>query len=408
MSGNNKCKTIEIVGGTYMESCSEPEWEQIFGSGLRAALAVKGIDPKCRVTFHTIAESYIKQHLEMDYDDISMDIVEAPKGTSPISFIYRNALSSPIVYSNNNVDYPAVSVQAKKCIMFGMMETSGVVNADYVVYDPQSPNSPIPFSNTGSKANHLCVVLNEQEAQTWTGKKTDEEIRDVIWESEKCECLIIKKGAFGAIVYDKPDSRGIPIPAYKTNNVWTIGSGDVFTAALGYYWMIASKTIEQSAKLASLVVACYSNSKTLEKLGDLMKLAHFEEHFPKEKGEVYLAGPFFTMSERAFIKDCRDALVGMGLSVFSPFHDVGLGGPDEVVPQDIEAIKKCKTIFAVLDGMDSGTVFEVGYGVALGKRIIILAENESKMHLQMMLGTHCCVEKDFVTAIYKTCWMTYE
>ena len=103
--------------------------------------------------------------------------------------------------------------------------------------------------------------------------------------------------------------------------------------------------------------------------------------------------------------DCQRC-VGVAQAVQMDRRQVG--GPDEVVPQDIEAIKKCKTIFAVLDGMDSGTVFEVGYGVALGKRIIILAENESKMHLQMMLGTHCCVEKDFVTAIYKTCWMTYE
>ena len=346
-------------------------------------------------------------HLGMHYQGIVKDVVHAPSGAIPISFVYQNALKPPVYYINS-VEYPRIEVQTENCILFGMMESIGRVEADYVVYDPQSPSTPMPFSKTGSRANHLCIILNEQEARAWTGKETDFEIRDFLFESEKCVCLIIKKGACGAVIYDSLQSEGEIIPVYKTNHVWTIGSGDVFTGAFGYYWMIAHEPPVICAQKASLAVACYSNSGSLDNLSLQLREAQFKAHIPKETGIVYLAGPFFNMAERMFVNECREALLGAGLSVFSPFHDVGLGGPHEVVPKDIEAINNCKTIFAILDGMDPGTVFEVGYGVALQKNIVILAEHESKTHLQMMYGTNCCVETDFETAIYKTCWLTNE
>lgn len=407
MSSANKRQTIDIVGGAYREICIEPAWEHIYGSGLRASLVIRNLDEDCNVVFHTIAEDEVRMHLEMHYDNISKDIIPAPTEATPISFVYQNAIKPPVFYINTVV-YPRVTVKAEKCILFGMMESMGQVDADYVVYDPQSPNAPIPFSKTGSRANHLCLVLNEHEAVIWSGKKKDEDIRDFLFATENCECLVIKKGAHGAVVFDGPKSEAKIIPVYKTDRVWTIGSGDVFTSAFGYYWMIAHKSPVICAQKASLIVACYSNSRSLDQLKEQEKTAKFQAHIPQNSGLVYLAGPFFTMAERMFVNECRDAMLSAGLSVFSPFHDVGLGGPNEVVPKDIEAIKKCKTIFAILDGMDPGTVFEVGYGVALNKNIVILAEHETRTHLQMMYGTRCNVETDFETAIYKTCWLTNE
>lgn len=408
MSSADKRQTIDIVGGTYWEYCIDPDWNNIYGSGLRAALAVKVIAPDCNVQLHTIADRYIKQHVESHYDNIIKEIIDAPSGTSPISFIYQNALKSPLYY-NVSPNYPKLQVASDNCVVFGMMEGSAQVDADYVVYDPQSPNNPVPFSKTNSHANHLCIIMNEGEAKAWTQEVSASQIMRTIFESEQCDCLVIKKGASGAILYDSPDSLGISIPAYKTDNVWTIGSGDIFTAAFGFYWMLKRNTPEESARLSSKAVACYSNSKSLDCLfGPQIEATSFEEHIPKSTGKVYLAGPFFSMAQRAFVNECRDALMQAGLSVFSPFHDVGIGAADEVVPKDIDAIVDCKTIFAILDGMDPGTLFEIGYGVALGKKVVILAENESDNHLIMMYGTKCVIEKDFVTAIYKTCWLTNE
>lgn len=407
MSSLNKRQTIDVVGGSYREICVEPLWEQIYGSGLRASLAIKNLAEECDVILHTIAEDEVKMHLEMHYANISKDIIPAPIDATPITFVYQNAIKPPVYYISS-VDYPRIEVKAEKCILFGMMEKMAQVDSDYVVYDPQSPNAPIPFSKTGSRAKHLCIVLNEHEAVTWSGKQKDEDIRDWLFATENCECLVIKKGVRGAVVFDSPKSKAKVIPLYKTDRVWTIGSGDVFTGAFGFYWMIAHYSPEICAQKASLVVACYSNSRSLERLKEQKETARFQTHIPRNDGFVYLAGPFFTIAERMFVNECRDTLLSAGLSVFSPFHDVGLGEPNEVVPKDIEAIKSCKTIFAILDGMDPGTVFEVGYGVALHKNIVILAEHETKTHLQMMYGTKCNVETDFETAIYKTCWLTNE
>lgn len=407
MSGFDKRQTIDIVGGTYLETCLEPFWQNVFGSGLRASLAVKGLDPNCHVVFHSIVDKYTKKHVDMHYGEVLESAIVELKDASAVVFSYQNELKPPTYYYEE-IDYPKLSVKANKCILFGMIEGPAIVDADYVVYDPQSPNNPLPFSNTGSRANHLCVVLNEKEAQRLSGKKKDEEIKDSIFASEKCDCLIIKKGASGALVFDGPESLGEVVPIFKTPRVWTIGSGDVFTSAFAYYWMIAHKSPVDCAHFASLAVACYSNSRSLEGLGTMIEKASFDSHIPNDSGMVYLAGPFFTMAERSFVNECREALMNAGLSVFSPFHDVGIGGPDEVVPKDIDAIRNCKTVFAILDGMDSGTVFEVGYAVALGKKVIILAENETKSHLQMMYGTKCTIVSDFTTAIYTACWMTNE
>lgn len=407
MSGLDKRQTIDVVGGIYSEFCLEPFWQQVFGSGLRAALSVKGLDSQCHVVLHSVTDKNTKLHVNMHYGDVLDSAIVECEGASAIVFSYQNELKPPTYYIKEAV-YPKLSVKANNCILFGMLEGTSSVDADFAVYDPQSPNRPIPFSQTGSRANHLCIVLNEKEAQAWTRKMSDGEIKDCIFASEKCECLVIKKGASGAIVYDGSESAGIVVPVYKTPKVWTIGSGDVFTSAFGYYWMIARKSPVECANLASLAVACYSNSRSLDALDAQIGEASFDAHVPNGSGTVYLAGPFFTMAERSFVNECRDVLRDAGLSVFSPFHDVGIGGPDDVVPQDVDAIRNCKTVFAILDGMDSGTVFEVGYAVALGKKVVILAENETKSHLQMMYGTKCTIVSDFTTAIYTTCWMTNE
>ena len=34
---------IHVTGGTYLEFCSEPHWNELFGSGLRGAAAVSSL-----------------------------------------------------------------------------------------------------------------------------------------------------------------------------------------------------------------------------------------------------------------------------------------------------------------------------------------------------------------------------
>jgi hypothetical protein len=121
--------------------------------------------------------------------------------------------------------------------------------------------------------------------------------------------------------------------------------------------------------------------------------------------KVYLAGPFFTLGELWVVEQARRSLLDMGLDVFSPYHDVGPGEAADVVPKDIDGIRECDLILAIMDGTDAGTVFEVGFAHSEGMPVIVYAENETGENCKMMVGSGCFMCKDFVSAIYRTVWV---
>lgn len=61
-------------------------------------------------------------------------------------------------------------------------------------------------------------------------------------------------------------------------------------------------------------------------------------------------------------------------------------------------------MLAIADGLDSGTIFEVGYARSRGIPVVMYAENVSPEDLKMMDGTDCFLRDDFVSAIYQTAW----
>jgi nucleoside 2-deoxyribosyltransferase len=63
-------------------------------------------------------------------------------------------------------------------------------------------------------------------------------------------------------------------------------------------------------------------------------------------------------------------------------------------------------MFAIIDGIDSGTLFEVGYARARGLPVYALAQAVTPEDLKMVNGSGCLVFDDFVTAIHHTAWRT--
>jgi nucleoside 2-deoxyribosyltransferase len=98
----------------------------------------------------------------------------------------------------------------------------------------------------------------------------------------------------------------------------------------------------------------------------------------------------------------------MGLTVFSPYHDVGHGSPEDVASLDMQAIQRCDLIFAIGDGMDSGTLFEVGFARSLGKPVVFYSESPEAMRQKMLTGSDCDIVADYVSAIYRTVWAACE
>lgn len=100
---------------------------------------------------------------------------------------------------------------------------------------------------------------------------------------------------------------------------------------------------------------------------------------------IYIAGPFFNEEQINVIRRIEKSCGKFGLNFFSPRHE---GVIVDMTPQqrsdpnilktiynsNIEAIKKSTCIIAVIDGKDIGTIFEIGYAAALGKKIITFTD----------------------------------
>lgn len=397
-----------VVGGTYSEICVEPIWENIFGSGFRAVDLILQYDSDETVEFYTCADNIdIKPYLNyyaILNPRLKNYITEIPK--SP-EFHYDHPLKTPVILPRPDIlvqKLESLDVKGDNVLAYGMIEASIKIAGDKVVYDPQSPVNPLTFKSTGSTANKLITIVNFDEAVKMSGLTDILEIRNFFFSEENCFALIVKMGAKGALVFQTILDSGTKIPVYQTKKVWNIGSGDVFSAFFAINWF-KGNDIVQSAILASKATAVYCNSKDLA-ISEALSSFNFPELIIEStpKQQVYLAGPFFTFSERWLVNQVWSALKGVGLKVFSPFHDVGHGKAAEVVHKDIKGLDESAIVFAIIDGLDAGTLFEVGYAICQNKPVIAFVQNESEESLKMLEGTNCIIEKDFTTAIYKLYW----
>lgn len=405
---------IHIVGGAYAEYCTETPWDELFGSGVRAAVALSDLSDQIYLTTYISDSDRLTLESTAAHYEFGLRAERVP---STIEFYYRHGLSAPLIVPNPFLIQPAASltVNAPNILRFGFLEGDAVVHGERVVYDPQDGYRPKHFHENGSTAEKLAVVANINECVKLAGGKHSDNLEllgKAILEAEDAEVLVIKRGSAGAVVVTA--NKVARVPAYRTSRVWPIGSGDVFSAVFASRWLEAGAGPFEAARFASLSTAFYCQTKLLpvpKNLEDIFAPPAAKtgiEDFPLSRKQVYLAGPFFTMGERWLIEESLINLKEQGFKVFSPWHDVGYGAASVVVPADIKAIKDSDIVFALLDGLDAGTLFEIGYARALGKPVVVFVQNETEGSLKMLQGTHCEIVKDFASAIYRTAWVGME
>jgi hypothetical protein len=283
-----------------------------------------------------------------------------------------------------------------------MLEGTAVVSARRAIYDPQSAFAPMNFRENGSEAEELALILNRFEARKLSGKTDLEEALELLMSSEGATVVIIKMGSHGALVAHGRERH--KVPAYRSENVFKIGSGDVFSAAFALFWGVQERTPAEAADLASRAVSFYVNSRTLSiPTADELAALPLDPVSPRP-GQIYLASPFFDIGQRWLVEEIRTLLLDAGAKVFSPLHDIGDGPGAIVAPEDLRGLDESNAVIAVLNGADVGTVFEVGYAVAAGKPVITLAQNMRAEDLKMVEGTNCRIVGDLVSAIYQVIW----
>jgi len=326
-----------------------------------------------------------------------------------VGFQYLHDMAAPDIFGRPTQLYPPLLVNEEKVVRFGMLEGDAIVNSEWAVYDPQNVGSVVSFSANGSKAKHLALVLNSWEAGQMAGLPghPPETCAPAIAQKEGAEVVVIKMGPRGAFVWTS--GQVTQVPAYRTTNVWKIGSGDCFVAHFANAWMQEGRSPADAAAAASFATAYYCQHQLFPTPGLLadFKPTEIEVSAAYASGserEIYLAGPFFDLSQVWMIEQARMNLREVGLKVFSPFHDVGRGSASDVVEKDLLAIKKAHLIFAVSDGLDAGTIYEIGYARAIGKPVVVYSERESEESLKMMEGSGCIVCSNYTTAIYSALW----
>ncbi|MDU1666584.1 MAG: PfkB family carbohydrate kinase [Bradyrhizobium sp.] len=393
---------LTIVGGIYVERCIQPLWDAVYGSAGRAAHAVRNLIPG-RIILH----SYVAPEMKAQAEHVASDCDATLMPTSAkhnLSFSYLHPMSVPAIFPTpRHIEaHVPISVKGDVVLRFGMLEGDAIVEANVAVYDPQSAFDVALFQANGSRARRLAVVMNRHETEQMTGQSDPSLAAKDLIAKGLAEVVIIKMGSSGAMV-----TTGVGqsvTPAYRSTHVWKLGSGDVFSGTFAALWGCQGMDAAQAADHASRAVALYCDTRSLPVPGvsDLQALSY--DPVVPTKGTVYLAAPFFDLAQRWLVEETRDQLRALGASVFSPLHQVGPGPASIVGPEDIKGLEKSDAVFAILNGLDAGTIFEVGYAVKKGIPVVCFAQNVSVESLKMVEGTGCEVVDDFVSALYRTIW----
>ncbi|MBK1884584.1 nucleoside 2-deoxyribosyltransferase [Luteolibacter pohnpeiensis] len=312
---------------------------------------------------------------------------------------------------------PVMEVECDRALVFGTVERRAIIKCDTVVYDPQNPSNPSHFTENGSTCKRCALVLNHNEAMRLANTTSLFEAvkflqKSILGKGRPYTLIVVKMAHAGCWVCT--ESRIESIPAYATNQVFSIGSGDVFSASFYAKWALEDCDAVTSADVASKVTAQYCNdgaisSRIKEAFSGVVSFEALPLVIPTEpikKKQIYLAGPFFSQGELALIEHLKSSLESPWTEVFSPFHRVGFGAPKDIYQPDINGLEKSDIIFGVLTGMDPGTIFEIGYAANMKKPIFCLAESVNNKDLSMFIGYGATIESDVASAIYKTLWQS--
>lgn len=397
-----------IVGGVYHELCRDPHTNELFGSGARAAFALSNApEPPLLRSAATSDDASLIGAM-----GIRLDVIERSES---IRFVYDTPLSAPTHdFAHTGSALESIEAEADALLVFGMIDARPRVRAERLVIDPQRPGLSRLRNHMDWTTDRLAIVGNLWEIRGLAGNPTASArtAGELVRSAYSAEVVVVKCGPRGALVVDQAGTSFIP--PYPTDSVWPIGAGDVFSALFAWSWAQHENRATDAALSASMAAASWCAGpplQVLSKKGEVVRPPgsaarhHVHQEDPAgTKVRVYLAGPYFNYGERWLVDLLREALTELGAEVFSPFHDVGTGPPDKVAPADLLGLRDSDVVLALLDGLDSGTLFEVGYAQAIGVPVVGISNDTTSAHLTMLIGTNVPIYSELASAAYRAIW----
>jgi nucleoside 2-deoxyribosyltransferase len=399
---------VIVAGGTYDEIVVTPDSRDLMGSGMRAAAALRHRAETVHLA--TAWDSSIAEEASLVAAAVGVSTGTVVERTERVGFRYSTPVSAPAVNG------PSASVTEKPLLadstvlMFGLVEApTGAFNvdADILVLDPQKPRDTGALVTEGVSSRRLIVVANDTEVRKLGGgSSTMDAAEGLLHKRPDIEAVITKRGAVGSLVTVR-NRLGVThhsVGAHPTTRVWPIGSGDTFSAGVAHA-LDSGADIVEAARVGSAAAAhwCSTRDPALPRAilsGDLSDVPNAATG---DAGQVYLAGPFFTVAQRWLVDTVRDELISLGVDVWSPVHEVGPGG-DEVAEKDLDGLRSSDAVLALLDHGDAGTVFEVGWAVRRGIPIVGFATSFDREGAKMLTGTTVEMHRDLSTACYRAAW----
>lgn len=395
---------IHVVGGCYREVCMSPEVTQFYGSAGRAATALAA---RTKVRLHTFVGPRSRRDVQKlaALGGFELSLTSA---AVDVTFGYVHPLQSsyvsPIRGSFDNTTRLHIDVPGEVAVVFGTFEGQASATAGTIVYDPQDGIMPVPYRESGCAAQErLAILLNTGEALRTAETDDIEAAGKRILQDNAATVVIIKSGPRGALVFERGADRPVDVPAFFSKGMFGIGSGDFFAAAFAYYWGECREAAAAAAEKASRSVSHYVETRS-DRLASDEELAAERRKVAVTSGQIYLAGPFFTMAQRWLIEETRDQFLQLGLDVFSPVHQVGRGPAETVAPLDLQGLEQCDRVFAIADGLDSGTIFEIGYARKMGIPVYCYGETIDPENSKMITGSGCRLIGDYATSVYHAAW----
>lgn len=290
--------SVAVVGGVYRERCVKPFWDEVFGSGGRAASAIARMGT--HVELHAYADALNKEVFlaRAALEDFHFQPTMIDRS---LSFDYHHGLDVPRISTSDDLQKP-LHVTAENGVRFGMLEGDAIVYADCAVYDPQNVASPAHFGANGSRAKRLALVLNRAEAAVLAGlpKASTAELASALRKQAAANVVVIKQGPLGAFVLEGRARH--KVPAYQSARVWKIGSGDAFVAQFAHRWLVEGRSAAESADFASRATAFYCETRGPPTRAQLAAFStrpitpssRFKKGY---RPVIYLAGPLLHVIE---------------------------------------------------------------------------------------------------------------
>ncbi|MFS0671663.1 7-cyano-7-deazaguanine synthase [Ornithinibacillus sp. 179-J 7C1 HS] len=203
--------------------------------------------------------------------------------------------------------------------------------------------------------------------------------------ADSCSYILLKENRGGSTLIDVVKQLIHETPSFNILNTHSVGVGDSFNSA--YVFNNKLIKIEHCLKIASYLAKEYASTfshvefkNTVSLIeNDILKMSGvripWEE---RQKIHIYIAGPDFPSQDREFFDEIEKTLKYHNFVPHRPIKENGLYTGEEsyreqqiMYNKDIELLKKCDLMIAILVDEDPGTFVEIGWMKHAGKPILL-------------------------------------